>query len=192
MTVHILWGKGTTQYPPRVREIQAVAKAVRKRATSAYAWSNHHILLGDFNIFQTDNETYHALVNRGFRIPRKLQGLPSNIARTRHYDQIAFMTESIGKLISVDDLECGLFDAFSVVYRERDAETYRSRFTDYLDEDDDLLQVYRQWRTHQLSDHFPMWVRLRTDHAEEYLRDHRPTLRQSSVVDAEPGADDPD
>lgn len=192
VTVHILWGKSTIEYPPRVHEIEAVADAVKARVSSEYAWSNHHILLGDFNIFQTDHETYRALVERGFRIPVKLQNLPSNIAKTRHYDQIAFMTESIDKLITVEDLECGIFDAFSVVYREDEADAYRPDFESYVGDGDDPIEVFRGWRTHQLSDHFPMWVRLRTDHAEEYLRDYRPTLDRSHIDAEEPGASGPD
>jgi endonuclease/exonuclease/phosphatase family metal-dependent hydrolase len=192
VTVHILWGGGTAEYPPRVREIEAVADAVDSRVASEYAWSNHHILLGDFNIFQTDHETYRALINRGFRIPAKLQQLPSNVAKTRHYDQIAFMTESIDKLITVEDLECGLFDAFSVVYRDDEAERYRADYDAWVDHGDDPFEVYTMWRTHQLSDHFPMWVRLRTDHAEEYLRDYRPTVERARINDEEPGASGPD
>ena len=192
VTVHILWGKSTAEYLPRVHEIEAIADAVKDRANSEYAWSNHHILLGDFNIFKTDHETYRALVNRGFRIPVKLQHLPSNVAKTRHYDQIAFMSESIDKLINVDDLECGIFDAFSVVYRNDEVDTYRSDFDDYVDAGDNPAEVFGRWRTHQLSDHFPMWVRLRTDHAEEYLRDHRPTLVRSNIDSEEPGSSDPD
>lgn len=192
VTVHIMWGDSAAEYPPRVHEIEAVADAVYDRSNSEYAWSNHHILLGDFNIFDTDHVTYEALVNRGFRIPVKLQNLPSNVPRTRHYDQIAFMSESIDKLITVDHLECGIFPAFSVVYRDDEVDSYRADFDNYVDADDDPSEVYSKWRTHQLSDHFPMWIRLRTDHAEEYLRDHRSTLVPTDVDGEEPGSSDPD
>jgi hypothetical protein len=192
VTVHILWGDSTGEYPPRVHEIEAVADAVRDRSSSEYAWSNHHILLGDFNIFRTDHATYDVLVNRGFRIPAKLQQLPSNAARTRHYDQIAFMCESIDQLIGVHDLECGVFPALSVVYRDDEIDTYRPAFDRYVGAGDDPGDVYRLWRTHQLSDHLPMWVRVRTDHAEDYLRNHRPNVVRRDIDREEPGSTDPD
>ena len=28
---------------------------------------------------------------------------------------------------------------------------------------------YRDWRTHQISDHLPMWVEIETDFADAYL-----------------------
>jgi hypothetical protein len=193
VTVHILWGESTAEYPPRVQEIEAVADAVADRSQSDYSWSNHHILLGDFNIFKTDHETFRALSDRGFRIPVKLQNLPSNVTQTRHYDQIAFMSESIDKILPTPvDPECGLFNAFAVVYRDDEVDTYRSEFDDRVDEDDDPADVFRMWRTHQLSDHLPMWVRLRTDHAEEYLRDDRPPMQRTDVDGGEPGGTDPD
>src|SRR5690606_14701814 len=34
----------------------------------------------------------------------------------------------------------------------------------------DLRKVYKDWRTYQFSDHYPMWVRLQTDGSEGYLR----------------------
>ncbi|MCU0305812.1 MAG: endonuclease/exonuclease/phosphatase family protein [Thermoanaerobaculales bacterium] len=192
VTVHILWGDSAGEYPPRVREIEAVADAVRDRARSDYAWSNHHILLGDFNIFQTDHATYEALANRGFRIPVGLQRLPSNIPQTRHYDQIAFMSESIDLLIDVQDVKCGVFNAFKVVYRDDEVDAYRSELETHVGADDDPADVYAMWRTHQLSDHLPMWVQLRTDHAEDYLSNYRSAMVRGDVDNEEPGATDPE
>ena len=34
-------------------------------------------------------------------------------------------------------------------------------------------RYYREWRTHQLSDHLPMWVEIRTDYTDEYLTARR-------------------
>ena len=35
--------------------------------------------------------------------------------------------------------------------------------------EDKLKGVYLDWRTYQFSDHYPMWVRLRTDGSAPYL-----------------------
>ncbi len=183
VTVHILWGKGSADYPARVREIDAVARAVKARVVSKHAWSDHHVLLGDFNIFKTRHKTFRALRVRGFVVPRALQTLPSNAMRTKHYDQIAFMTQSLGRLVDEKQPECGVFDLFSVVYRDADQGVYSDEFTPFVKPGSEPADVYRLWRTYQMSDHLPMWIHLRTDHAEEYLRDFRP--KRSAGVEAE-------
>ncbi len=186
VTVHILWGQSTAEYPARVREINAVAEAVHDRAQSPHAWSDHHILLGDFNIFKTEHETFEALVEHGFRIPAALQELPSNVMRTKHYDQIAFMTQSLGKLIDEESVHCGVFDVFSVVFKDKDESVYADDFAGYVEDDQESAETYRMWRTHQISDHLPMWVQLRTDHAEEYLGAYRRSLETDREEEDEP------
>ncbi len=34
---------------------------------------------------------------------------------------------------------------------------------------DEFYVSYSRWRTHQMSDHLPMWVELHVDFSEEYL-----------------------
>jgi len=176
VTVHILWGDSAAEYPARVVEIEAVADAVKGRVTSRYAWSDHHILLGDFNIFKTEHKTFKALTANGFVVPKALQELPSNAMKTKHYDQIAFMTESLGQLIDSKHPECGVFDYYSVVYRDEDQAAYARELAPYVKPGKKAADVYRLWRTYQMSDHLPMWIRLRTDHSEQYLGDYRPKL----------------
>ena len=53
------------------------------------------ILLGDFNIFDTSDQTMNAILEAGFTIPEELQGRPSNAPKTRHYDQIAFIAPKL-------------------------------------------------------------------------------------------------
>jgi endonuclease/exonuclease/phosphatase family metal-dependent hydrolase len=182
VTVHILWGKGAAEYPARVREIEAVADAVKARAQDKYAWRDHHVLLGDFNIFKTSHKTFKVFKDRGFVVPKALQSLPSNQMKTKHYDQIAFMTQSLGRLIGKRP-ECGVFDFSSIVYRDQDQAAYAPDFARYVTGTKEEADVYRMWRTHQMSDHFPMWIRLRTDHSVEYLKDFRP--KRSAGVAAE-------
>ena len=36
---------------------------------------------------------------------------------------------------------------------------------------EELYKSYEQWRTHQMSDHLPLWVEARIDYSDEYLED---------------------
>ncbi len=37
-------------------------------------------------------------------------------------------------------------------------------------EDDKFYASYKQWQTHQMSDHLPLWVELKIDYTDEYLQ----------------------
>jgi hypothetical protein len=44
------------------------------------------ILLGDFNIFDTTDQTLKAIIDAGFVIPEQLRKLPSDAPQTKHCD----------------------------------------------------------------------------------------------------------
>ena len=113
-TVHILWGASKGEPEDRVSEIRHVAQFLKRRTEDKSAWARNLILLGDFNIFRTDDTTFQELVKAGFQIPEQLQKLPSNAQKVRHYDQIAFRSrkhrlERTGR--------AGVFDYYHSVFR---------------------------------------------------------------------------
>lgn len=69
--------------------------------------------------------------------------------------------------------DAGIFDVFKHVFREGDDdpneedETY---FRHRMKEAGKTYKDYKQWRTHQISDHLPMWVEIETDFADAYLK----------------------
>jgi hypothetical protein len=186
-TVHILWGGGTADSPQRVREIREVAQFLKERTEDETAWARNLILLGDFNIFGNDDETFQQILNAGFTVPDTLLSFRSNAKRTRHYDQIAFRTRP-ERLEGTD--RAGVFDYYKTVFRDTvdDRDLYapymqRSivesnlskppsrRSKEYNDRTEaGNTNYYRTyWRTHQMSDHLPMWVELRIDYSDEHL-----------------------
>jgi endonuclease/exonuclease/phosphatase family metal-dependent hydrolase len=180
-TVHILWGGEEANPVARVNEIRQVAQFLKARTLDETSWARNLILLGDFNIFAPDNDTFKELLNAEFIIPEQLQKLPSNALKNRHYDQIAFRTRE-GSLERTGN--AGVFDFFRIVYRDDNETSYVSNMPIYKDQkscyeyDDDgkersplgKTRYYREWRTHQMSDHFPMWVELKIDYSDEYLK----------------------
>ncbi|MCB2115808.1 MAG: hypothetical protein KDE00_05770 [Rhodobacteraceae bacterium] len=76
--------------------------------------------------------------------------------------------------VSVSD--AGVFDVFKHVFREGDDNPaggdeayFRARMVDVGRSYDN----YRDWRTHQISDHLPMWAEIETDFADAYLESLR-------------------
>jgi endonuclease/exonuclease/phosphatase family metal-dependent hydrolase len=173
-TVHILYGSGSANHPERVEEIRQIARFMKDRSTDPAAWSQNVVVLGDFNIFSRDDITMQALTDQGFVIPEELQKIPgTNVPKNKHYDQIAFRVRP-GRLDTTG--RAGVFDVFNVVYRDEDEALYVDEMGDAYHTTSDGaprqnpgLYYRTHWRTHQISDHLPMWIELRINYTDAYL-----------------------
>jgi hypothetical protein len=115
---------------------------MKKRMKSRDAWANNSILLGDFNVFSIQDESFQALEKEQFHIPAKLRGTYTNAVQDRPFDQIAFLAKDVEKQLGL--AQAGTFPFFNVVYRDADWQTYQPTMT---------LNEYKQWRTYKMSDH---------------------------------------
>lgn len=186
-TVHIIWKGDQVNPEQRVREIREVAQFFKMRTMDETAWARNLILLGDFNIFGTTDLTFQQLIDAGFEIPDELLEFRSNAKKTRHYDQIAFRVRP-GSLDKTG--KAGVFDFYDFVFRDsiddrdiyapfmrktirhaNEAKPPSQKSKDYDQRTDRGKSLYYRtyWRTHQMSDHLPMWVELRIDYSDEYL-----------------------
>ena len=172
-TVHILYGKNKPNNPERIEEISQVAKFLKRRSINKNEWSRNLILLGDFNIYDSSDLTMKAITDEGFIIPPELQNLPTNAIKTKHYDQIAFKVrpEKFGTTG-----RAGVFDFFKTVFRPEDEHLYIKEMGDtYVTKSNGeprsnkSLYYKTYWRTHQMSDHLPMWTELKVDYSDDYL-----------------------
>ncbi|WP_223713794.1 hypothetical protein [Niabella beijingensis] len=103
----------------------------------------------------------------------ELQHLPSNAIKNKFYDQVAFkvrpgLFETTGK--------AGVFDYYDVVFRTEDEAEYVPEMGDAYHTTDagtpraNKTAYYKTyWRTHQMSDHLPMWVEISIAHTDQYL-----------------------
>ena len=123
------------------------------------AWAGNAVLLGDFNIFSTKDETFQAIENEKFEIPVKLKGTYTNAIQDKPFDQIAFLARDVEKQMGL--ARAGTFPFFNHVYRNADWKIYQPNTT---------LNKYKQWRTFKMSDHLPLWVELYVDFGNDYLR----------------------
>lgn len=166
-TAHILYGKGVAAPLERVQEIRALAQLLAERAKHPDAWAKNMIVLGDFNIFKPTDETFKALTSAKFVVPKHLEGMTSNAAKGKHFDQIAFIAPDLEDKLELST--AGVLNIFETVFtdKKKDQEFYAAAKG---------KAPFRTWRTYQLSDHLPMWIELRTDFSGKYLREKmRPT-----------------
>ena len=144
----------------REREIDAISEALKKRSIKE---DEMYVFLGDMNIDSIDDTTMKALQNNGFSVP--LFG-PTNLGGNKHYDQIAFTGEGINTNL----VRYGSFDWRNTVFKTDDLDHYKPiaevmRGKPYAD----WSNEYSGWTTHEMSDHLPIWVEVRTDYSDEYL-----------------------
>ena len=123
------------------------------------------------NIVGQEHETMDALLTNEFVIPEPLQTIPgSNVKQDKFYDQIALWNGESNRRRTYTRIlpyRAGVFDFFDVVYRTDEEGIYRPLML--KPGSDDTYASYATWRTHQMSDHLPMWVELHVDFAREYL-----------------------
>ena len=172
-TVHIYYGTDTSETGRRVQEIDAVASLLNKRAKND---NENYILLGDFNISQTTDVTMQQLDKNGYYIPDAIRQHPSDLAKTKHYDQIAFKLK-IDKdmtVFSEGDQHAGAFDFTQTIYPLEDLPIYRPLFDEKntKGKTDKQIETYylTKWRTFQMSDHLPLWIELKVDFSNQYLQ----------------------
>ncbi len=108
VTVHIFYGSGSAvQY--RLEEIRNIAKYLKKRSSDIDVLDSDFIACGDFNIEDTKRvmatkqkartksakkqileKLFDALISGKLIVPPEIRNSPSNLTRTKHFDQIGF------------------------------------------------------------------------------------------------------
>jgi endonuclease/exonuclease/phosphatase family metal-dependent hydrolase len=174
-TVHIYYGTSKANDKTRVEEIGAIAKLLsernERRQNSADGEPENVVLLGDFNIFnKTGDQTSDALAKNDFLVPVAMKRLSgSNLGQDKYFDQIAFHDPKNRLRAS----RAGVFNFTSTIFGDKEAAAYtesmqRSALEQFT-KAKDKTKFYKIWRTFQISDHFPLWLELRTDFADAYL-----------------------
>ena len=142
LTAHIKYGDNPDQRVDEIRQLaQYTATEIRDRASITASGDTNLIVLGDFNIDQReDNPLFQAFISTGLTVPPQLLNLRTAYGTVpKYYDQIAwFMTD-----MTLNALNAGVID-----------------FTGAIQPDITLRAL-----SYRVSDHFPIWVELGTDHS---------------------------
>ena len=122
-TVHIIFGGDTKkEIDHRTEEIESIAKNIKDRSKK---YNENFILLGDFNIVDKTHRTMEALEKHNFFIPDAIKNNPSNMFRTKHYDQIAFNTKGKNYSFGENDNSAGALDIYSHLFTEEQFKDYK-------------------------------------------------------------------
>jgi len=150
LAMHARWGDSTAA---RRDELQRVSDWIKHRFESKYVDDHDLIVFGDFNTPKLTDNLFAALVSCGLKIPQPLVNLTiggrtiggSNLGNNARYDQILHLptvpenfTNAGGALdFYIDDTHIdALFPGHGYT---------REKFT------------------YQMSDHFPVWIQIKTD-----------------------------
>ncbi|MCH7648303.1 MAG: endonuclease/exonuclease/phosphatase family protein [Thaumarchaeota archaeon] len=149
VTVHIFYGSGSAvQY--RLEEIRNIAKYLKKRSSDIDVLDSDFIACGDFNIEDTKRvmatkqkvrtksakkkileKLFDALISGKLIVPPEIRNSPSNLTRTKHFDQIGFHKYKDSTLKFITG---GTINFVSAVYKNDEKIKYK------------------------LTDHLPMWA----------------------------------
>jgi len=181
-TVHIYYGRDSgEQLARRIAEIERLVKFFAERQDAASGQERdemgnveNYILLGDFNVISPDHKTMQALKSEGFTVPAAIDGRKVRTETDHFYDQIATRVKDARFKVAGG----GLVDIYADVFRDtdEDRELYKAHLPKKDPEKNERFRaktpedLYRKWRTWQMSDHRPLWVEISTDFADSYLQ----------------------
>ncbi len=182
-TVHIYFGEDSgAKLQRRIDEIDRIAAYLADYAKEALKKARTMFLLGDFNIVSPEHKTMKALKDHGFKSPG-MNYFKTNILETKTYDQIAYLSSDDNIDFSgkqqVSERDYGIFRFFDYVYRpgkgsealnSEDFEAAKPAMAKSTKGTPQDEANYRDWRTYQMSDHMPLWVRLAVNDSENYLK----------------------
>ena len=125
----------------RQLEAYAIARWCDLRRESRNAWTKNIFAIGDFNLPRATagDVIFDALTRRGLRLPPHTTRIPTNVANTADYDQIAVTPGLLSRIKQV-----GVFDFDGVIF----SDIYNRQTPGY-------------WRTcakYYISDHRPLWM----------------------------------
>lgn len=179
-TVHIYYGSDSgEELKRRIAEIERLVKFFADRQDKASQQEmdrlgdvENYILLGDFNVISPEHKTMAALKSNGFTVPAAIDGKKVRDEQDHFYDQIAVRVKDPRFKV----VGGGMIDMYEDVFRDsaEDRALYAAKLPAKDPEEGEFKaktpeELYRKWRTWQMSDHSPLWVEIETDFADDYL-----------------------
>lgn len=156
IATHARWGDSVEA---RRKELQRLADWIDTRFQDKFVEDHDLIVMGDFNIPKIDDNLFKALTSKGLQIPTSLKALKagdqaiggSNLGKDARFDQILHLPSALSEFTNSG----GTLDFF-VSDASIDKLFPGKKYT-------------REKFSFQISDHFPVWVQIKTDVEGERL-----------------------
>ncbi len=146
--------------------IRAIGRILRDRAKDQ---DEVHVLLGDMNTENRDGPGTQALLDLDFILPDLG---PTALSGDKWYDQITF----VGPQDESHLINKGVIPWQEAVFTDNEAADYEKIAMDIRTGADagkpyaNWPAEYPSWRTHEMSDHLPVWIEIEVDYSNAYLR----------------------
>lgn len=179
ITLHLEPGKSGDSKDIRTAEVRFLLEALSKRLrknSSVRLWSDNVIILGDMNLYNSDNECFELFNKNHFNEANDLIGKDTTTAKSDNmYDHIFFYGKSeYPSLLKTNS--AGVVNMFDVIFT--DEQFNLPEYKAYIDKDeqergkpykDKKNQYKTHWRTRQISDHYPIWIEMKIDSSKDFL-----------------------
>lgn len=180
-TAHLYYGEASgVALQRRINEIKGLVHFFADRQDrdseqekDRYGVVENYILLGDFNVVSPTHKTMEALKSEGFVVPDAIDGKTVRRLGDHFYDQIAVRVKDP----RFEVLGGGMVPVFDDVFTDADQPIYAGVVPAKDPEKGAAKKaktpedIYRKWRTWQMSDHHPLWIEIATDFSDQYLAD---------------------
>lgn len=154
---HIYYGdktKTSAQFINRVAEVFYLANWARKQQKDkSHAYEKNTILIGDMNVPKTDSKdpVYKALKRRGMKPSKYATIVGERIPDFKFFDQIVFTNDKL-KVTKIQKRDAVVVDYDNFIFHDLWADVEAKKRT---------RKQFRAWLHFALSDHRPLFVRLK-------------------------------
>jgi endonuclease/exonuclease/phosphatase family metal-dependent hydrolase len=156
---HIYYGKKGTEsakFKNRLAEVYFLADWARNQQTSkkkANLYESNIILIGDMNIpkMSSDDPVYRALKRRGMQPSKYSTQAGTTIQEFTNYDQIVFTNDKL-KVTKINNHQAVVVDFDNFILRN---------LWKQVEDGDRTLTDFKAWVKFAISDHRPIFVRLK-------------------------------
>ena len=180
INIHLKPNDDTYDKQIRKDEVKALAEIVEERIKSKTMWTENLMIMGDFNIYHSDQDIVEILTDKGFFQLQHLIDKPTNAVGTQAYDKIFYHKNQYFDLAAPLNSRAGdVFNYFEAIYRaDDDWEDYKDFMLLHkgdpstLTSDSKFKSYFKNhWRPRQISDHLPVWITMQIDSSDDFLKE---------------------
>lgn len=178
INLHLEQGDSDEKTAIRKAEVDSLMKVIKQKLLKKRFWTENLMLIGDFNLYDKDDDIVELIEDEGFEEPAPLKGLDTNVSQSEIFDRMFFRENEYFKMFDgpADEARGGVFRFLDTLYLDEEVETFHNIMKSDKGDPSTLvdnaafLDYYqRYWRRNQISDHYPIWIEMSIDSTEEFL-----------------------